>query len=73
MYYNGYQVRGGVNCPVCGEREVGRIFFNGWDEIVGCDCCVTEKTADEYLEDLENGRIDREIRRRIEERVEELA
>ena len=71
MYYGNYSAAGTVDCPVCGEREVGALYFNGWDECVGCDCCVTVKPADEYLDELLNGRIAREVRARLEERIGE--
>ncbi len=66
--YAGHYITGGVDCPVCGEAHVAQLYFNGWDECAGCDCCVVEKEADEYLDDLINGRVDREVDESIAER-----
>ena len=66
--YAGFYITGGADCPVCGESDVERLYFNGWDECVGCDCCVTVKDADEYLDDLVNGRYCRDEDERMIER-----
>ena len=71
MYYENELIGGTVDCPVCKERDIGALYFNGWDECVGCDCCVTVKSAEEYLDELENGRIARAVQARLDDRIEE--
>lgn len=71
MYYENYAARRDTDCPVCGEREISKLYFDLWDDCVGCDCCVTEKIADEYLDELEDGATEREIDRRLIERLED--
>ncbi len=56
-----------VDCPVCGEREVRTLYFNEWDECVGCSSCIFEMTDDEYLDRTEFDEIMREVRLMIEE------
>lgn len=39
-----------VYCPVCRE-EAYKLYRGYWNDILGCDNCVTEIDVDEYEED----------------------
>lgn len=39
-----------VYCPVCRE-EAYKLYRGYWNDILGCDKCVTEIDVDEYEED----------------------
>ena len=41
-------------CPICGE-ECETYFFDAANMIVGCDHCISERDAYEYLEEAKNG------------------
>ena len=38
------------NCPVCG-CSCNTVFMDKWNNVVGCDTCMTEKDAWEWWED----------------------
>ena len=44
-----------VYCPVCRE-EAYKLYRGYWNDILGCDKCVTEIDVDEYEED-NDGRV----------------
>ena len=37
-----------MNCPVCGSKDIDRIYRNQDGEIFGCEHCVKEDYAIDY-------------------------
>ncbi|MBQ7160404.1 MAG: hypothetical protein IJR90_01710 [Clostridia bacterium] len=50
------RLRERVDCPVCGEEDVDRLYFDLRGDCFGCDCCVYSKDADVYADELINGK-----------------
>lgn len=44
-------------CPLCESDNYNLVYFDSNDEIIGCNDCVVSKSADEYLEMVEEGEL----------------
>ena len=38
-------------CPCCGSTDYSTVYLDG-NKMVGCDNCISERNAEEYLEEL---------------------
>lgn len=43
------------SCPICGSELYDYIVEDAYGDVVGCSECVKHKTAEEYMEDNDDG------------------